>query len=59
MILFNLNATIYWGDTLRMEMYRERRIGKGGFMWERETPNEERTTMPEKPKPRQQELLAA
>jgi hypothetical protein len=38
-----------------MEFYREWRIGKGGFVWEREIPQEEQK--PE-PRSRQQELFA-
>jgi type I restriction-modification system DNA methylase subunit len=58
MYIFDLNATIYWGNTLTMEFYTEWRIGKGGFMWEREIPKQERETAPAK-KSGQQELFAA
>lgn len=56
MYMLDLNATVCWGDSLKMEFYREWRIGKGGVMWEREIPQEERKA---EPKSRQQELFAA
>ena len=58
MILLDLDATIVWGNTLTMEFYKEWRIGKDSFLWEREILAQERTDEAPK-KPRQQELFAA
>jgi type I restriction-modification system DNA methylase subunit len=62
MIFFNLDAEIYWGNSLMMEMYTKWRISKGGLIWE--TPTIPREEKPEKREPppatsRQQELFAA
>jgi type I restriction-modification system DNA methylase subunit len=59
MIFFNLDADIYWGDSLRNEMYLQWHVAKGGFVWERELPQEQRKIESANPKNHQQELFAA
>jgi type I restriction-modification system DNA methylase subunit len=63
MWLFNLNADIYQGNSLSMEMSYLWRIRKGGFIWETKiTPSqitrivEEQPASPEKPAPIQIQL---